>query len=60
MQQEDRRVLGRQARGPIGAERLDTVPWHHADTDAVVEVSTNELTAICPVTAQPDFWSRRR
>ncbi len=57
MQQEDkRRVLGREARGPIGAEQLDTVPWSHADTDAVVEFSTNELTAVCPITGQPDFY----
>ncbi len=56
MQQEDKRVLGRETRGPIGAEQLDTVPWSHADTDAVVEFSTDELTAICPVTGQPDFY----
>ena len=57
MQQEDKqRVLGREARGPIGAEQLDTVPWSHADTDAVVEFSTNELTAVCPITGQPDFY----
>jgi 7-cyano-7-deazaguanine reductase len=35
---------------------LDTVPWSHADADAVVEFSTNELTAICPITGQPDFY----
>jgi len=35
---------------------LDTVPWHHADTDTVVESSTNELTAVCPMTGQPDFY----
>ena len=56
MQQEDKRLLGRETRGPIGAEHLDTVPWSHADTDAVVEFSTDELTAICPVTGQPDFY----
>lgn len=56
MQQEDRRVLGRETSGPIGAEQLDTVPWNHADTDVVVEFSTDELTAICPVTGQPDFY----
>jgi 7-cyano-7-deazaguanine reductase len=57
VQQEDKqRVLGREARGPIGAEQLDTVPWSHADTDAVVEFSTNELTAVCPITGQPDFY----
>ena len=56
MQQEDKRVLGSEARGPIGAQQLDTVPWNHADTDTLVEFSTNELTAICPVTGQPDFY----
>ncbi len=56
MQQEDKRVLGSEARGPIGAQHLDTVPWNHADTDTLVEFSTNELTAICPVTGQPDFY----
>ena len=56
MQQEDRQVLGRETRGPIGAEQLDTVPWNHTGTDAVVEFSTDELTAICPVTGQPDFY----
>jgi len=56
MQQEDKPVLGRETRGPVGAERLDTVPWHYADTDALVEFSTNELTAVCPITGQPDFY----
>jgi 7-cyano-7-deazaguanine reductase len=55
MQQEDDRVLGREARGAIG-EDLDTVPWTHGDSDAVVEFTTNELTALCPVTGQPDFY----
>lgn len=56
MQQENERVLGRETRGPIGADQLDTVPWNHTYTDAVVEFSTDELTAICPVTGQPDFY----
>jgi 7-cyano-7-deazaguanine reductase len=56
MQQEDKRVLGRETRRPIGAEQLDTVPWNHTDTDTVVEFSTDELTAICPMTGQPDFY----
>ena len=56
MQQDDRQVLGREAGGPIEAQQLDTVPWNHADTDTVVEFSTDELTAICPVTGQPDFY----
>lgn len=54
--QQDNQVLGRETRGPIGAEGLDTVPWNHGDTDAVVEFTTNELTAMCPVTGQPDFY----
>ncbi len=56
MQQENNRILGRETRGPIDAEQLDMVPWNHSDTDATVEFSTNELTAICPVTGQPDFY----
>ena len=56
MQQEDKRVLGRETRGPIEVEQLDTVPWNHDDADAIVEFSTNELTALCPITGQPDFY----
>ena len=56
MRQDEGRVLGREARGPIGAEQLDVAPWSHGDTDAVVEFTTNELTATCPITGQPDFY----
>jgi 7-cyano-7-deazaguanine reductase len=56
MQREDERVLGRDVRGPIGAGEIDTVPWSHGEKDAVVEFTTDELTAICPVTGQPDFY----
>ena len=56
MQDESTRVLGQETRGPIGAEGLDTVPWEHGDTDATVEFTTDELTALCPVTGQPDFY----
>jgi 7-cyano-7-deazaguanine reductase len=49
-------VLGREVRGPIGAEQLDVVPWSHGETDATVEFTTNELTANCPITGQPDFY----
>ena len=59
MHQEDERMLGRETRGPIGAEQLDTVSWNHAGADAVVEFSTTELTAICPITGQPDFYELR-
>jgi 7-cyano-7-deazaguanine reductase len=56
MQREDELVLGRDVRGPIGAGEIDTVPWSHGAKDAVVEFTTDELTAICPVTGQPDFY----
>jgi 7-cyano-7-deazaguanine reductase len=56
VQQEQDQVLGRAASGPITAKRLAVVPWSHGDTDAVVEFTTNELTATCPITDQPDFY----
>jgi 7-cyano-7-deazaguanine reductase len=56
VQQQRNQVLGRDARGPITAKRLAVVPWSHGDTDAVVEFTTNELTATCPITDQPDFY----
>ena len=56
VQQVQDRVLGRDARGPITAELLDVVPWSHGNKDAVVEFTTNELTASCPITGQPDFY----
>ena len=56
MQQDEKAVLGRETRGPVGAEDLDTVPWNHPGADATVEFTTDELTAICPVTGQPDFY----
>jgi 7-cyano-7-deazaguanine reductase len=56
MQQKGNGVLGREIRRPIRAEELDVVPWSHGDTDAVVEFTTNELTATCPITGQPDFY----
>jgi 7-cyano-7-deazaguanine reductase len=54
--QSREQVLGRDVRGPIGAEGLDAVSWSHGDTDAVVEFTTSELTALCPITGQPDFY----
>jgi 7-cyano-7-deazaguanine reductase len=56
MQREGKRVLGQDAQGPIVAGEIDTVPWSHGDRDAVVEFTTDELTATCPVTGQPDFY----
>jgi 7-cyano-7-deazaguanine reductase len=58
-EQEQGRVLGREARGPITAEQLDVVPWAHANADATVEFTTIELTATCPITGQPDFYELR-
>jgi 7-cyano-7-deazaguanine reductase len=54
VRQDESRVLGREVRGPIGAEQLDALPWDHGD--ATVEFTTNELTATCPITGQPDFY----
>jgi 7-cyano-7-deazaguanine reductase len=56
MGQSGEQVLGREVRGPIGAEGLDVAPWSHGDKDAVVEFTANELTALCPITGQPDFY----
>ena len=56
MRQKDDQVLGREVRGPLDAGDLATVPWDHPGTDALVEVSTNELTALCPMTGQPYFY----
>lgn len=56
MKQREEQVLGRDVRGPIGAEGLDAVAWTHGDADASVEFTTNELTALCPITGQPDFY----
>jgi 7-cyano-7-deazaguanine reductase len=56
VQQKRNQVLGRGARDPITVKRLAVMPWSHGDTDAVVEFTTNELTATCPITDQPDFY----
>jgi 7-cyano-7-deazaguanine reductase len=56
VKQKEDRVLGRDVRGPIGADGLDSVPWEHGETSATVEFTTNELTALCPITGQPDFY----
>jgi 7-cyano-7-deazaguanine reductase len=49
-------VLGREVRGPVDAEGLAVAPWSHGDKDATVEFTTKELTALCPITGQPDFY----
>lgn len=52
----DESILGRETKGPIEADQIATVPWSHPGSDATVEFSTDELTAFCPVTNQPDFY----
>ncbi len=59
VQQDEGLMLGQETRGPVGAGELQTVAWEHEGADAVVEFSTDELTAICPVTGQPDFYELR-
>jgi 7-cyano-7-deazaguanine reductase len=49
--------LGHETPGPIEADQIATVPWSHENSDATVEFTTDELTAFCPVTSQPDFYS---
>ncbi len=57
MRDIENQLLGREAPGPIEADQIDTVPWSHEGSDATVEFTTEELTAFCPVTSQPDFYS---
>ncbi len=47
-------ILGHERRGAISADELETFPTP-AGCDRVVFVS-DELTAFCPVTGQPDFY----
>jgi 7-cyano-7-deazaguanine reductase len=39
----------------INAARLETFPYEYAGSDAVVEISTDEFTAVCPWSGLPDF-----
>jgi 7-cyano-7-deazaguanine reductase len=34
---------------------LETFPYEYAGRDAVVEISTDEFTAVCPYSGLPDF-----
>ena len=36
-------------------EVLETFPYEYAGSDAVVEISTDEFTAVCPYSGLPDF-----
>jgi 7-cyano-7-deazaguanine reductase len=50
-------------RFPIAGEEsvtpdvLETFPYEYAGRDAVVEISTDEFTAVCPYSGLPDFGS---
>jgi 7-cyano-7-deazaguanine reductase len=39
----------------INAARLETFPYEYPGSDAVVEISTDEFTAVCPWSGLPDF-----
>ncbi|MGH3086004.1 MAG: hypothetical protein ACRDSJ_01645 [Rubrobacteraceae bacterium] len=56
MEEDISRALGQEVRGPIEADQTDTVPWNHKGSDATVEFTTDELTAFCPITNQPDVY----
>jgi len=34
---------------------LETFPYEYPNSDAVVEIATDEFTAVCPWSGQPDF-----
>lgn len=40
-------------------EVLETFPYEYAGRDALVEISTDEFTAVCPYSGLPDFGSLR-
>lgn len=39
----------------VNAARLETFPYEYPGSDAVVEVATDEFTAVCPWSGLPDF-----
>ena len=39
----------------ITPDVLETFPYDYAGRDAVVEISTDEFTAVCPYSGLPDF-----
>ena len=43
--------LGKRSTGPIS--KVDRIPWTGGSIE--VELSCDEFTSLCPVTAQPDF-----
>lgn len=54
----DRPSLALEARDPdlaVRADLLDTFPYQYPGSPAVVEISTDEFTAVCPWSGLPDF-----
>jgi 7-cyano-7-deazaguanine reductase len=47
-------ILGKTIREPISSDQLETVPCPEGVKKVIL--STNEMTAFCPVTSQPDFY----
>ena len=41
----------------ITSDVLETFPYEYAGRDAMVEISTDEFTAVCPYSGLPDFGS---
>jgi 7-cyano-7-deazaguanine reductase len=41
--------------GALTPQVLETFPYEYAGRDAVVEISTDEFTAVCPYSGLPDF-----
>ena len=39
----------------IDAESLETFPYEYAGKDIVIDIETNEFTAVCPWSGLPDF-----
>lgn len=50
-------ALGRPSTPPVTSDQLDT--WPAPAGSVAVGIETTELTALCPMTGQPDFYTAR-
>jgi len=50
---KDLTLLGREVKGPV--RKLETFPNRHPGREYTVTMVTDEFTAVCPITGQPDF-----
>ena len=41
--------------GSIDVRVLETIPYEYKGRDAVITITTNEFTAVCPYSGLPDF-----